>query len=147
MELEIQYDTDADLVFNFCIWLLPQILEVGTSRIDEREIEPYNDYLNKQNILKSKLNPNLIINCRDIIISCLDQLIIEKGLDNSYRICLNPKINYPNSYAKFIDIAKLINYGNLSLNGCRFFDKLFEYFAENLNNYYEIYLREYANEY
>ena len=54
-------------------------------------------------------------------------------------IQINPTVNYINSSIRLIDLCKLLNYGNLEMNGCHIFTQTFDYIATNFNKLHEEY--------
>jgi hypothetical protein len=82
-----------------------------------------------------------MISAKNILIGAVYNLRIRDTFNNII-IEINPNAMIPNTSAKFIDIVKLINYGNLSLQEYPIMDQIMNYFAININSYYNKYLKE-----
>ena len=106
--------------------------------IDPNKLIAWDNYLNNQIKLKTTDNSLRLISSKDILIAGSYNLIIKKSSDQ-YEITINPNVNIPNYYAKFIDIIKLINYGNINTQPYPIYDYMTDFIANNLVNYYHIY--------
>ena len=126
---------------NFCNIVVTLMQNYMQTKIDDRQLIRFDAYLNNNDIIMYMDRSSRLVSCRNILIGSTYNLIVIKNSDN-YTIQLDSNINIPNTYAKFIDIVKLINYGNLALPAYPIYDDMMEYFAENLSDYYKIYLEE-----
>ena len=68
-------------------------------------------------------------------------LRIRESRDKSV-IEIDPNQIIPETEAKFIDIAKLINYGNAEIRGYKILDKMMNHFAKNIKQYYLDFIEE-----
>lgn len=141
MNLEIEYgDLDKDQIYKFCNWLIEKIQQYLIANINVDILARFDSYINENDLIIWVGNPR-IARTYDIIVGALYNLEI-KDYNDYYDITINPNINIPNSYAKFIDIVGLIDKGNLMLSPYPIITQTMEYFADNLKDYYEIYLEE-----
>ena len=138
--MELNIDSDKDIT-NFCLWLIPKIKEYFVNSIDDRKLEKYNIYLNANKIVLFNYNEKRLISARNILIGAIYNLHLKHNL-NHYVIEINPNSTIPSTSAKFTDIVKLINFGNMSLQGYQVVSNTMNYFANNINSYYNSYLEE-----
>lgn len=140
MELVIYKDSGLDLK-GFCNWLLPKIREYIVDNLNNDKLIYIDRYLNDSNIIRFKYNQRRIIRARDILITASYILKIKEEKDKTIIHISNNEL-IPNTEAKFIDIVKLINYGNLSVSGYNLYDRCMEFFAKNIRTFYEEYIGE-----
>ena len=138
--MELNIDSDKDIT-NFCLWLIPKIKEYFVNSIDDRKLEKYNIYLYANKIVLFNYNEKRLISARNILIGAIYNLHLKHNL-NHYVIEINPNSTIPSTSAKFTDIVKLINFGNMSLQGYQIVSNTMNYFANNIDNYYNSYLEE-----
>lgn len=109
--------------------------------LDERQLARFDAFLNNESIIMFTDKASRYVSTRNILIGGVYNLIVEK-VQNSYNIKIDPNINIPNTYAKFIDVIKLVNNGNLSLAAYPIYTDMMNHFAENLQDYYGDYLED-----
>lgn len=139
MNLHISNEDELDLN-GFCNWLIEQMQIYMQSNIDERQLARFDAFIFNNQIIRTIDNSNRYISCKSILIGSTYNLIFEKT-SNEYIISINPNINIPNTYNKFIDIVSLIDSGNLSLPSYSIYSDMMEFFAKDLQLYYEEYIR------
>lgn len=139
MNLHISNEDELDLN-GFCNWLIEQMQIYMQSNIDERQLARFDAFIFNNQIIRTIDNSNRYISCKSILIGSTYNLIFEKT-SNEYIISINPNINIPNTYNKFIDIVSLIDSGNLSLSSYSIYSDMMEFFAKDLQLYYEEYIR------
>ena len=122
--------------------LYVEIRNIFTSLLDDRYLEAFDEYLNSGNIIEFNIpvNKSVKISTKNILIGAINNLIFTKQQNNKYIIEINPNEYIPNMRAKFIDIAKLVNYGTMSVPAYNIFDKTFELVAKKLPQVYKDYL-------
>lgn len=125
----------------FCQILITLMQNYIRTTLDTKQLIRFDAYLNNEDIIDYADRSNRLVSSKDILIGSTYNLVVIKDKDK-YIIQLDNNINIPNTYAKFIDIVKLINYGNLALPAYPIYDNMMDYFAENLLEYYRIYLEE-----
>ena len=136
MNLEIEYnDLDKDEIYNFCNWLIPRIQEYLYANIDDEKLARFDAYLNSNNTNRWQIIPQ-IVRTKNILIGAVYNLIV-KSYGNYFDIQIDPNINIPNSFAKFIDIVSLVDKGNLLLAPYAIFSDTMNYFADNINIYFK----------
>ncbi len=140
MELIIENPNNLNLDA-FCSYLISEMIEYIDNTINDNQLIRFDSYIN--NNLKIKFIDKFprLLKSRDILITAVQTLYYVKQGDD-YIIKINPNNFIPNTYAKFIDIVSLINYGNMQLQSYPIIDEMFDYFAANLNQYYNDYLKE-----
>ncbi len=137
MYLELNIDNSN----KFCEWLIPKIQNYLYQNIDDRKLEKINLYLNENKLILFNYNEYRIISAKNILLGGIYNLRVRISGNNSF-IEIDPSVIIPNTSAKFIDIVKLINFGNLDLQGYRIISDTMEYFAENINLFYNQFLKE-----
>lgn len=140
MNLVIDNPDNLDLDI-FCEVLIKSMQNYLASEIDEDQLIRFDAFLNNNNIINYVDKSNRLLSTKAILIGSSYNLIVVKNKTN-YTIELDPNVNIPNTYAKFIDIVKLINYGNLGLPAYPIYDNMMNYFADNIEDYFKIYLEE-----
>lgn len=140
MYLEIINKDGLDLD-SFCEYLITQMQDYMKSetRKNYKRLAKYNEFID-ENVARID-DKETILPIRDILVLSTYYLTY-KQLPDSYVIELNPNINVPNTYAKFIDIVKLVNYGNLSLPAYPIYDEMMDYFADKIVYFYKEYKGE-----
>ena len=140
MYLEIINKDGFDLD-SFCEYLIKQMQDYMKSetRKNYKRLAKYNEFID-ENVVRID-DKETILPIRDILVLSTYYLTYKK-LSDSYVIELNPNINVPNTYAKFIDIVKLVNYGNLSLPAYPIYDEMMDYFADKIVYFYKEYKGE-----
>lgn len=144
MELIIDNeDTDIDLT-EFCNFLIDKMKLYMSGNIIESKITSFDIYLNDpESKAISWINEDekYIISTKKLLISSIYCLEVTK-YENTYKIALNNDQYIPNTSAKFIDIIKLINYGNTLLFAYPIYDDMMKWVSDNLNSFYKTYLEE-----
>lgn len=140
MYLEI-INKDGLNLDSFCEYLITQMQDYMKSetRKNYKRLAKYNEFID-DNVARID-DKETILPIRDILVLSTYYLTY-KQLPDSYVIELNPNINVPNTYAKFIDIVKLVNYGNLSLPAYPIYDEMMDYFADKIVYFYKEYKGE-----
>lgn len=137
MNLIIKNPDGLDLT-NFCNWLISIMQEYMSKNIEEKKLVQWDNYLNNIIKLKSTDNITRAISSKNILVASTYNLIVKKS-NSQYEIALDPNTNIPNYYAKFIDIIKLINYGNINTQPYPIYDYMMDFMADKLIDYYQIY--------
>lgn len=119
--------------------LIPEIQEIFPSMINDGKLISVNDFVN--NTLK--LSPQgRWINVKDVLLSAIYNLTYTEMPDGSYVISIDSNQIVPDTRAKIIEVAQLVNYGNMSVPSYPIFDEVFNFFADNLNDLYIEYVEE-----
>lgn len=119
--------------------LIPEIQGVFPSMINDGKLISVNDFVN--NTLK--LSPQgRWINVKDVLLSAIYNLVYTEMPDGSYVISIDSNQIVPDTRAKIIEVAQLVNYGNMSVPSYPIFDEVFNFFADNLNDLYIEYVEE-----
>lgn len=124
-------------ITDFCNWLITQIQSYIKLNLNNKKVERFDKYIN-ENI---PMQPKRILTTAELISAASYNLVVNK-IQNNYIIQIDSNVFIPNTFAKFINIMQLINYGNLVLPPYPIWTETFNYFADNINKYLEIYLKE-----
>lgn len=119
--------------------LIPEIQEVFPSMINDGKLISVNDFVN--NTLKLSLQGRWI-DVKDVLLSAIYNLVYTEMPDGSYVISIDSNQIVPDTRAKIIEVAQLVNYGNMSVPSYPIFDEVFNFFADNLNDLYIEYVEE-----
>lgn len=124
---------------SFIEWLIKQIQQYFIGSINPDKLIIFDIYFKDFNWgFKDKRTH--FISTNQLLISTIYNLRYTKSMDN-YTIDINPNVIIPNTSAKFIDIAKLINYGNLEVPAYPIFTDTFDYIADNFEFFFNEYSR------
>jgi hypothetical protein len=99
-------------------------------KADRRKLLAFDDYLNSTEGINIKA-----IN----ILSIATDNIKHIELDGSIVIYINDKVLIKGTDKRLIDICRLINYGNLLVQGYPIFTKTFNHFSNNIDFYISLY--------
>lgn len=133
----------VDNLKDFATWLIPKIREYVWYGIDDRKLILIDTYLNNSNTITFDYGIKRLLKSKDILIGALYNLKVNNKRE-SIDIAIDSNITIPGTSAKFINIAKLINYGNLQISGYRILDDCMNHFAINIDKYYKDFLEEVA---
>lgn len=139
MNLEIKNIENLDLD-EFCEYLIERMQEYIVTSIDERQLERFDEYLNNTDTIRFTGGRKGYISAKEILINSTYNLITKK-VDNEYNIEIDKNKYIYNTNAKFIDIVKLINYGNLSLAPYPIYDRMMNEFAENIQELWDDFIK------
>ena len=81
---------------------------------------------------------NQDISAENIIIQAAKNLKVYT-FNYQYIIRIDESVLYNNKSIRLIDLCKLLNYGNLEVEGCHIFTDTFNYIADNINNLFNEY--------
>lgn len=137
MNLIIQNKSNIELT-DFCNFIINKMQEYLPSIIDERKLVKFNEYLNNNYQIRFTYKA-YTLSVKSLLISGVYNLVCKKH-GNDYIIEIDRNVNIPNTYIKLIDIIKLVNYGNLSLQAYPIYDELMNKFANDLDMLYEQYI-------
>ena len=140
MELIIENPNNLNLDA-FCSYLISEMIEYIDNTINDNQLIRFDSYIN--NNLKIRFIDKFprLLKSRDILITAVQTLYYVKQ-GNDYIIKINPNNFIPNTYAKFIDIVSLIDKGNIDIPPYPIFTDAMEYFADNLQMYYNLYIED-----
>ncbi|MGM9544317.1 MAG: hypothetical protein ACI3T9_04975, partial [Romboutsia timonensis] len=105
-------DVKGKNINKFVNWIIEQIQTYFIGSIKNSKLIKFDDYLQDFD-WGFKDNKKHYISTKQIIIGAIYNLRYKKSQD-TYTIEIDPNILIPNTTAKFIDIAKLVNYGNVN---------------------------------
>lgn len=123
--------------------LIPEIQNYFISSINPQRLEPFDKFINDISNIQYGLpeNKKRYISTYDLLIACIYNLVYKK-MGRQCIIEINSTKNAPNTNAKLLWIAKLVNYGNMQLAPYPIITELFDHFA---NIFYRI-VNEYKKE-
>lgn len=108
------------------------------SKLSRKKCNRKKELLNAWTIYLNDLN---ILNKGDSVEKLINKFtnyLVFVNLKDEYVIEINQNIYY-NKNIKYIDLYKLINYGNLEMQGCFILSDIFEEVQDNLELYYKAY--------
>lgn len=127
-------DPDHWITPAFVNWLIDQITSSLTAELDDKKLSRFDSIFAAYN-----LNLRSTDYSKDIFEQSLHALVATFS-DLAITISIDPKIHARSfDRLRLLDACKLINYGNLEIPGYPIFSKVFEYFADNLPTYIDIY--------
>lgn len=136
MELIIENEDKLDLK-DFSQEVIKQMREYLESHIDDAKLIRWDDYLNKE-IKWGWQYKVKIVRTKALLLGATYNLqVIERA--NKITIRINPNAIINETRRKYIDILKLITYGNLSIQGYPIWEDMMNYFANNISEIYENY--------
>lgn len=135
--MNLVIDSKVD-ISDFCEWLIKEhITPYIVTHINQKKAQRFDDIINKSIVTM----PKRVLFADEILLASAYNLVVSKS-NNSYIIRLDSNIFIPNTNAKFISIIELINYGNLSVQAYPIYTETFNYFADNISEYFNTYLEE-----
>lgn len=138
--LEIQNVDNLDLD-KFCEYLIGMMREYLLTEIDKMQTKRFDDYIKEKGIIKSIYRNGKTPMVKDILVASTSHLIVNK-VNSNYIIKLNPNAKIPNTSAKFIEIIKLVDEGNLEVKRYPIYSDMTDFFAKNLYYFYNKWLGE-----
>lgn len=141
MKLQID-DPKNILTENFMRWLDIQIRNKFLDTLDDNKLKNWDIFFNNQTVYKSIYKKK--ISTKDILTAGITNLL-HASAGTQVFITINPNINMPSfNQVKVKTLCKLINFGNQDISGYPIFTDIFNYFADNLQEYLELYLYRYS---
>lgn len=103
---------------------------------DTKKLHKYDELFHSKEFLK--MSNNTIISSRQVIVMGMTNLI-HKRYETNTQIFINPNINYPGTNLRIVDLCKIINYGNMSIDGYPILTMTFDYVQSNIGKYIDRY--------
>lgn len=138
MNLIFKNYNKEDDILNFSKWLIAKIPQVGKDLINKSKLIKWYNYINDNHLIDWTFITRSI-NIYDIILGSLNNLRVREQQKRTI-IDINPNAFIPNSYTKYLSIAKLINNGNTEMKPYPIYTEIFNYINDNFEIYYERYL-------
>lgn len=136
MELRI-FDKDQFVTVDFGRWLIPKITTKIISSIDKQRLLKWDNYFSETDVLKTISTK--IPKTFDIIVFIAHNLTCS-GTDGEIFIEVSKTAFVPGlDRVKAETIAKLINYGNLEMEGYSIFTDSFNQIAQDIDSYVGLY--------
>ena len=147
MYLEIDNPDNLNLE-EFVHWLKDQILDYidDTSTRISRLGNLWSKYFEENDLgwVRDEANNPVPPSADFIITKYFDNLVIKKN-GNNYIITVDPSIRIRGTNLTIDALSALINYGTLLVPPYPYIDNVFQIFADNLQDYYNIWLEETGN--
>lgn len=141
MQLIIDGKNTRNTLKEFCLWLIDKMHNYISTEVKTEHLARFNAYLtNSDIILYNDLKQRPIFTDDILIGSAYNLIVVKRGVD--YVIKIDDNVKIPHTNTKFIDIVKLINYGNTELKPYPIYTEMMDYFANNINSYALVYLKE-----
>ena len=103
---------------------------------DTKKLHKYDELFHSKEFLK--MSNNTIISSRQVIVMGMTNLT-HKRYETNTHIFINPNINYPGTNLRIVDLCKIINYGNMSIDGYPILTMTFDYVQSNIGKYIDRY--------
>ena len=142
MYLRILNPANLDLQ-EFCEWLIPKIKEYANdeSNWNQALVNEWTEYFNKYDLGWSRdvANQPVIPSFAFIVDKYFSSLGIYK-MNGSYYILADENILLNYTDITIESLASMINNGTVDKKGYLYFEGVFEYFANNLDNLYKLFI-------
>lgn len=132
------FDTENKYSDDFLDFINRYIIIKIISSINTRKIQPIEEYINQYSDIPTLFKKYISVN--EVIISGAYNIIYSR-INNKIVFEIDPTQIYSGTSAKLNELCKLINYGNLVVKGYPIFTKAFDYFKDNIDNYYDNYMQ------
>ena len=123
----------------FFIWLMKEVRNYVISSINESKLNQIDNYINSNDFFKTIFKKS--ISSKEVLYSSMYNLQMQRYW-NRVVIGINPNQVLYNTNAKLNTVAKLINYGTMSISGYPVLQKCFDYVEKHIEGFYEKYKRE-----
>ena len=100
--------------------------------LDVRKLSKFDEYFNSEEF--SVLTNGVTLSAKQILVLGMSNLKHKRYEINTH-IFIDPVIVYPGTQLKIVDLCKIINYGNLSINGYSIISDVFNHFSEHIKGY------------
>jgi len=141
MQLVINNPDNLDLN-SFCDWLKLRIsndVDNNAFPVNEQRVQPWEDYFKEIEVgwrMDAQGKP-VVPTFKSIISNFFDNLVVEK-IGQNYIIKANEILSVPGTSITWYMLARLINYGTLSIARYQYFDDVLNFYAEHLEEFYEL---------
>ncbi len=137
MRIEI-IDEKQVLGLDFGNWLVTKVQQAMLLKIDPKKLKKWDKYFNDSEQYKSISGSN--IKAEQIVLAGIHALHCI-GIDGRLLIRIRPNQFVPNLDRVVVDTTcKLINYGNISIQGYPIFSDAFTNISENIDEYIDMYV-------
>lgn len=138
MRLEV-YDPDKELDAEFGQWLCKRIQKHILSSLDSNKLKSWDTFF--QTSLTYTSIYGIPIKTQNIFTEAVKNIVVNK-LPDKIVISLNGNKYMPGlDRVKLHTLVKLITFGNISTTGYPVFTDSLQYFADNINDFVELYER------
>mgnify|MGYP006326520591 CR=1 FL=1 len=136
MELVITNKLETDLT-DFCNQIIMKMQEYIMIEVNQDHLEVFDNFINqKMQIPWVSQKMKRPLKTGSLLKASCQHLKVNNFNNQTYIIKIDSNATIPETYAKFIDIAKLVNYGNIQLSPYPIITKMMNYFADNLDKFY-----------
>lgn len=137
MTIAVPKENDYDI--DFVNWLIEYTKTHIISSLDEQKLKRMDSYIKDNKLFQSIFKKT--ISSKDAIFIALNNLKITE-YPNRFVVAINSNSIVPGTQVKAVTVAKLINFGTLSIMGYPIFVKNFRYVEDNLEALYKKYEEE-----
>ena len=123
---------NKDINLHFIKFIKRKMLEHISLILNFKKLTPFDEYFKSEEF--NKLSNNVRVSSKKVIVLGMTNLI-HKRYETNTHIFINPNILFPGTDIKLVDLCKIINYGNMSIEGYPIFTDTFEHFSKNINKY------------
>lgn len=117
---------------HFISYLKKRMLGYASTILNVRQLDPFDEYFNSGDF--KKLSNDTTVSTRKVVLLSMTNLI-HKRYETTTHIFINPNINYPGTDMKLVDLCKIINFGNMSIDAYPIFTETFDHFSNNIKKY------------
>lgn len=135
MRLHI-YDEHKFVDEGFGQWLIPRIQFKLIQNLRKYKMGAWEQFLNESETISRLYSRKYHV--QEIVIFAANNLVC-KGIDGNISIEFRETSVPGFDRLSLRGISKTINYGTLQIKGCPIFTDTFNFFAENINDYLELY--------
>ncbi len=120
------------VTMSFIKFLKRRMLGWVALNLNRKRLTIFDEYFKSSDFIR--LSNNVTVSSRQVIIMSMTNLI-HKRYDTVTHIFVNPNICYPGTNIKLVDLCKIINFGNMSVEGYPIFTETFDHFHNNITKY------------
>lgn len=126
----------SDYQQEFCDFIVAEIRKNIQNNFPFQKCENIEKYIEENSVINWQNKRNDFISVYNIYRLAVENLKIKQIRENYFSIFIDNNINIPNSYTKLHSIVALLEYGTLSIRGCRVLSEVMKAIADSLTTYY-----------
>ena len=123
---------NKDINLHFIKYLKRRMLGHISLILNTQKLVPFDEYFSSDEFML--MSGGVRVSSRKVIILGMTNLI-HKRYETTTHIFINPNIYFTGTNIKLVDLCKIINFGNMSVDGYPIFTETFDYFSKNIKKY------------
>lgn len=127
------------LIDDFCDAIVIDIKRSVIQNLNTMKINSRGKYLLDKSWINWIRRPELV-NAMKIALLIVRHIRWRNIKGNLYVIEINPKVYLPNTRNKLTQIAKFLDYGDMSISGTHFISSVFNKYRSKMNDYWKAYV-------